>query len=170
MDQNTSLARSALRTTTVALLAVAIVGASGCGWLRGRSAYDQSPESRPLEVPPDLDMPRIDPAMNIPGTPAAATARAPAAAGSSGPFTVADASDSAWRRVGLALDRIEGVTIIDRAQLLSAYNVRYQGEELLIRVSADGSNSQVSAVGADGAAATSAAAGRLLGLLRARLS
>jgi uncharacterized lipoprotein len=168
MEQNTSLARSALRTTTLALLIVAIIGASGCGWLRGRSAYDQSPESRPLEVPPDLDAPRIDPAMNIPGTPAATTARA--AAASSAPFTVADASDSTWRRVGLALERIEGVTIVDRAQLLSAYNVRYQGEDLLIRVSADGSNSQISAVGADGTAATSAVAARLLGLLRARLS
>jgi uncharacterized lipoprotein len=169
MDQNTSLARSALRTTTLALLVVAIVGASGCGWLRGRSAYEQSPESRPLEVPPDLDAPRIDPAMNIPGTPAAASTRA-AVSGSSAPFTVADAADSTWRRVGLALERIEGVTIVDRAQLLSAYNVRYQGEDLLIRVAADGSNSQISAVTADGTAATSAAAGRLLGLLRARLS
>jgi uncharacterized lipoprotein len=169
MDQNTSLARSALRTTTLAVLVVAIIGASGCGWLRGRSAYDQSPESRPLEVPPDLDAPRIDPAMNIPGTPPATTART-AATGSSGPFTVSDASDSTWRRVGLALERIDGVTIVDRAQLLSAYNVRYQGEDLLIRVSADGSNSQVSAVGADGAPVTTAAAARLLGLLRARLS
>jgi uncharacterized lipoprotein len=167
MDHQNTWARRAGRSAVLALLAVAIIGASGCGWFRGRSGYEDAPEARPLEVPPDLDMPRVDPAMNIPATPSERSAAASAAA--SAPFTIADAADSAWRRVGLALDRIDGVTITDRAQLLSAYSVRYQGEEFLVRVVAEGSGSRISATSADGRESTTAAATRLLGLLRQRL-
>lgn len=162
MNRNIKLPRA---IPLVALM-LALAASSGCAWMRGKSGYENAPESRPLEVPPDLDAPRIDPAMNIPEV--AGAQRAPAAA-SSAPFTVADATDSTWRRVGVALERIEGVTIADRAQLLSAYGVRYQGEEFLIRVSADGDKSRVHATTADGANASSAAAGKLLGLLKQRL-
>ena len=37
------------------------LAASGCSWFRKEDElYAQSPESRPLEVPPDLDLPRTD--------------------------------------------------------------------------------------------------------------
>ena len=43
------------------VLIVAVVAASGCRWFRkDKDVYAQSPESRPLEVPPDLDMPNTD--------------------------------------------------------------------------------------------------------------
>lgn len=163
MNRNIKLPRA----IPLLALMLALAASSGCAWIRGKSGYEEAPESRPLEVPPDLDAPRIDPAMNIPEV--AGAARAAPAAASSAPFTVADATDSTWRRVGVALERIEGVTIADRAQLLSAYGVRYQGEEFLIRVSADGEQSRVHATTADGRDAGSAAAGKLLGLLKQRL-
>ncbi len=82
---------------------------------------------------------------------------------------VADSKASVWRRVGVALERIEGVSISERAEIAGAYNVGYQGESFLVRVGEDGSQSRVSAVSADGREATTAAATGLLGQLRQRL-
>ena len=49
------------------VLIVAVVAASGCRWFRkDKDVYAQSPESRPLEVPPDLDMPNTEGAMKMP--------------------------------------------------------------------------------------------------------
>ena len=59
-----------LRTATIAALAVAVLATSGCSWFRKNNAYAMPAESRPLEVPPDLDRP----------TGAAATTDAPPAA------------------------------------------------------------------------------------------
>ena len=84
-------------------------------------------------------------------------------------FTLADAQPSAWNRVGLALGRIEGVEVVDRATALSAYNVRFDGQEFLIRVVASGTGSRVEAVDAGGGVVNSAAAAKVLGALRARL-
>jgi len=172
MNPMNRLPLSAVRAGSLALLAVALLAGSGCSWWRGKSGYEQAPEARPLEIPPELDRPPIDPAMNIPDVkPVAATAprSAVAVAASSAPFVLADAADSAWRRVGLALDRIDGVAVTDRAQLLNAYGVTFDGESFLIRVSADGTGSRISATSADGRESTTAAATRLLGLLKARL-
>jgi uncharacterized lipoprotein len=166
----TMIPHAPARAIPLALLALALVATSGCGWFRGKSIYEDAPEARPLEVPPDLDAPRIDPAMTIPSVaaPAAVPARQPAGADGS-PFVVADGPESVYRRLGLALERIDGVEVLERARLLSAYNVRYQGETFLVRVSAEGDGSRVSATGQDGRDLGSAEATRLLGLLRQRL-
>jgi uncharacterized lipoprotein len=161
------------RAIPLALLAAALVATSGCGWFRGKSVYDQAPEARPLEVPPDLDAPRIDPSMNIPevtAAPRASQATARAAEPSAAPFVIADTPESVYRRVGLALERIDGVEIAERAQLLAAYNVRFRGESFLVRVSAEADGSRISANTQDGSAASGAAADALLGLLRQRLN
>jgi uncharacterized lipoprotein len=167
-----SIPHASARAITLALLSVALVASSGCGWFRGKSVYEQSPESRPLEVPPDLDSPRVDPAMNIPGVaaPRAAPSVAAPPAASGAPLVISDSPDSVWRRVGLALERIDGVEIVDRAQLISAYNVRYQGEEFLLMISADAAGSRITSTTADGRVAAGPGAARLLGLLRQRLS
>lgn len=156
-----------VRRSFCGLLVLALVATSGCSWWRGRSGYETSPESRPLEVPPDLDKPGVDPSMQVP-----AVANAPAAA--RGPvtgtsFTIADAPDSAWRRLGLALERIEGVTIDNRAQVLAVYNVTFEGESFLVKVAADGEASRVSTVSTAGQELTTGAAGKLLALLKNRL-
>lgn len=166
MNGNTLMKTAARSALVLAMLA----GLGACSWFRGNSDYERSPESRPLAVPPDLDAPTLDPALQIPSpaaqaaTPARAAAPAPSAA-----FTIADDRDSAWRRLGLALQRIDGVEVTGSAQSLGAYNVRFEGEEFLVRVVQAGEASRVEAVGANGAVVNSGPAGNLLGQLRARL-
>lgn len=166
MKSKYSLARRALS----AALLVAIVSSAGCSWFRGRSGYENSPESRPLEVPPDLSSPTVDASMQVPtaggAASPAASARGPVTGQS---FVIADSVDSAWRRLGLALERVEGVTIDDRAQLLSVYNVSFEGESFLVKVAAEGETSRVSTVSAEGGEVTTGAAGKLLALLKSRL-
>lgn len=165
-----------MRALSVALLSTFVLAASGCSWFRGKSEYEYASEGRALEIPPDLDAPRVDAAMAIPpveaapasSAPAVAAARSPAIV-SSGPFAVDDAVDSTWRRLGIALERTDGVEILDRAQVLSAYNVRFEGQEFLVRVSRDGERSRVGAVDGDGREVSGGAAGKLLASLRARL-
>jgi uncharacterized lipoprotein len=154
------------RALSVALVAVVVCG-TGCSWFRGKSGYENSPESRPLELPPDLDRPASDSSMEIPAT---STPRAaPAAPVTGESFVIADSLEGAWRRVGLALERTEGVSLGERAQDLSVYNVTFEGESFLIKLAAEGEGSRISAVSADGEEVRTGAAGKLLALLRQRL-
>lgn len=165
------------------LLVLALAGTSGCGWLRTKfgndSLYRDSRQNAPLEVPPGLDAPSTAGAVVIPAAPAGATgldtsvpgmgsADAAPAEGVDN-FMLEDTVESSWRRIGLALGKIEGVTVDDRAQLLNSYGVSYQGGTMLIRAEAAGGGTRVVALGADGRPLTSAAARQLLGLLKARL-
>lgn len=168
------------RTLLAVAAMAALVATSGCSMFRSKSGYESSPESRPLEVPPDLTLPRSDSAMAIPqvrggsattGTALPGTAvpgTVPAAAAGNG-FAISDSVDSAWQRVGVSLGRIDGVDILNRAQVIGAYEVRFGGSDFLIRVQAEGSGSRVSATAADGRALTSGPAAELLGILRGRL-
>ena len=149
---------ASLRVAATFGLLVCVLGVSGCKWMRGTSPYAESPENRPLEVPPDLSLPNTTQAMRVPELSVRSSA-----------FQVADSKDSTWRRVGLALERIEGVSVSERAEVAGAYNVSYRGESFLLRVGEDGAQSRVSAVAADGREATGAGATALLGLLRQRL-
>lgn len=160
------------RLLVLAALATMVATAGGCRWLRGPSPYAMPPESRPLEVPPDLDSPRVDPSATIPAVAArpASAGSAPAQAAAMDSFVLeGDTVDSAWRRLGLALGRIDGVEIVESAQLLGAYNVRYEGQTFLVRAQAEGGNARVTAVGAEGRALSGGASARLLGILRQRL-
>lgn len=143
-----------------------LVSVAGCSWFRGKSGYEQSPESRPLSIPPDLDTPPRDPTLSIP-EPSARAVSAPAAPASA--FTIADSREGALRRLGLALERIEGVEVTGSAQALGAYNVRYEGEDFLVRVVEAGGVVRIEAVGGNGAVINTGPAGKLLGLLRQRL-
>lgn len=155
------------RVLSVALVAV-VASSAGCSWWRGKSGYENSPESRPLEVPPDLDRPASDSSMQIPAV-ASAPRAAPAGPVTGESFVIADSVDGAWRRVGLALDRIDGVTIGERAQPQSVYNVTFDGASFLVKVAAEGEGSRISAVSADGQEVRTGAAGKLLALLKERL-
>lgn len=155
----------------LAWVVAVLVMVSGCSWFRSKSDYQSSPESRPLEVPPDLSVPTTDPSMAIPAVSAASgsASTAPAPMATSAGFRIADSADSAFRRVGLALNRLEGVVVVDRAEALSAYNVRFEGQEFLVRVVADGQKSRVEAVDAAGSVLNQGPAGKVLGMLKARL-
>jgi uncharacterized lipoprotein len=158
-----SMSLTLRRALSLALIAL-LLSTAGCSWWRGRSGYENSPESRPLEIPPDLDTPATDPAMQIP-----AVAGAPAAPVTARSFVVADAAASTWRRLGVALERIDGVTIDSRAELLSVYNVTFQGSSFLVKVAPEGEGSRISTVDAAGQDVTGGAAGLLLARLKDRL-
>lgn len=170
MRPNVSLRRAVLMALIVAILA-----GTGCRWFRkDDDAYARSPESRPLEVPPDLDAPRTDNAMALPpaGTTAINAGAAPAAAAPTAAavgFNVAGTRDDVFAKVGEVLDRTEGVTVASRAPLLGAYDVSYGGANFLVRVSATGNGVFVSAVDPRGLPATGEGPARLIETLRGAL-
>ncbi|WP_024890139.1 hypothetical protein [Luteimonas huabeiensis] len=163
-----------VRTAVLVMLAIAVLGASGCRWFRKENAlYAESPEARPLEVPPDLDRPRTDGAMALPEAPQSVSRsqlgaqRAPAA--SAAGFSVAGERDQVFARVGEALNAIEGVTIASSAQLLGSYDVSYQDASFLVRVSEAGDGVYVSAVDPRGLPAAGGPPEQLIAELRTRL-
>lgn len=174
-----SIRQPSTRISLASALAVAVLSTSGCHWFhRGNADYQKSVENRPLEIPPDLDKPAVDAAMQIPSANSSATRRSvssvPPAASSIAPggdasFVVTDSPAGAWTRLGNALGHIDGVTISQRAQLLNSYEVQYKGATFLLRANADGVSARINAVGADGQALHSAEANELLGLLRGRI-
>lgn len=160
MSSITKIGRGLVLATAVA----ALLSTSACSWLRGKTGYELSPESRPLEIPPDLDTPRADGSLSIPEVSAPRQVAAPSQA-----FTLTDTPAGAYERVGIALGRIEGVAINERSQLLTVYTVAYEGETFLIRIGADAAGARVAAVTGEGREIATGAGAKLLGLLRQRL-
>ena len=167
-----------LRPLLIAVIGTALLTQGGCVWLRAKFAntavYEDSDQANPLEIPPDLDTPNTTAGIAIPDVTAnpvtqgsTATATVPAIGGDG--FAMADTVDSAFRRVGVALGKIDGVTLGDSAQLLGTHTVTYQGTTMLIRVEAAGEGARVTAVGTDGTPLTGGPAGALLAALKARL-
>jgi len=161
--------RSAVRALSLALLAVATtVTATGCH--RGaRGDYALAPEMRPLEVPPDLNLPNTAGASQVPAL-ASAARPAPAAQPAQGGFTLPGSRDEVFGKVGDALATVEGLTIASRAQLLGSYDVAYEGSNFLVRVVGVEAGAYVSAVDPRGLPATDPAAIKLLEALKARLA
>jgi uncharacterized lipoprotein len=159
------LSSSLVRPLALVLLVVSV---AGCSWFKkgAKGDYALAPETRPLEVPPDLNLPNTSGAMQIPAASQATAAAAPAAAGG---FTVTGTRDEAFTRVGEALAGVEGVTIASRAQLLGTYDVSYEGASFLVRVSGVEAGAYVTAVDPRGLPATSPAATKLLAALKAKL-
>jgi uncharacterized lipoprotein len=164
------------RSLALALLAVSVAGLSGCKWFKkgAKGDYALSPETRPLEVPPDLNLPTTSGAMQIPpaagqaATPSAGTSATTAPAASGG-FNVAGSRDEVFTKVGDALGGIEGVNIASRAQLLGTYDVAYEGANFLVRVVGVEAGAYVSAVDPRGLPATGEPATKLMAALRAKL-
>jgi uncharacterized lipoprotein len=144
-------------------IVLALLSSSGCRWVHG-SDYTRSVESRPLEVPPDLDQPSTANAMTLP-TPTGLGTGTPAPAG----FVLADTPESTWTRIGAALPTIDGVTVVGTAQSLGSYDVSYQGQNFLIRVENTAGQSRVSAIGANGQVLRAGPASILLDQLKAKL-
>lgn len=158
------LSSSLVRPLALVLLVVSV---AGCSWFKkgAKGDYALAPEARPLEVPPDLNLPNTSGAMQVPAAGQVGPAAAPAAGG----FNVAGSRDEAFTRVGEALAGVEGVTVASRAQLLGTYDVSYEGASFLVRVSAVETGAYVSAVDPRGLPATSPAAVKLLAALKAKL-
>lgn len=164
------------RAAVTGLIVVGLLGTSGCGWFRkGDALYAKSPESRPLEVPPDLDLPRTQGAMGAPAGSVTASGQAaagPVAVSSSATaigFNAAGTRDEVFNKVGEALDGIDGVNVASRAQLLGAFDVNYGGSNFLVRVSAVEAGTYVSAVDPRGLPATGDAPAKLIAALKAAI-
>lgn len=168
---NLSRQLSAIALPAAALVLVAAV--SGCHWFKKDSAYQLAPEARPLEVPPDLDRPNTEGAMELPGAAPHSVTRssmagAATAAVASG-FNVAGERDAVFDKVGEVLAATTGVTIASKAQLLGAYDVNFEGSDFLVRVSKVDAGVYVSAVDPRGMPATAAAPLKLIATLKAAL-
>ncbi|MGB3393566.1 MAG: hypothetical protein WA956_04945 [Stenotrophomonas sp.] len=159
--------RTTVRALSLALLAIATtVTATGCH--RGaRGDYALAPEMRPLEVPPDLNLPNTAGASQVPAL--ASAARPAQAASVQGGFTASGSRDEVFDKVGTVLEATDGVVIASRAQLLGSYDVAFEGSNFLVRVVAVDAGAYVSAVDPRGMPATDAAAVKLIGVLKARL-
>lgn len=165
--------RSKLSVPTTALLAVlvlTVLSASGCRWFRKDTGFQQSADTRPLEVPPDLDRPNTDAAMGGGGSVTRSAMASPAsAAASATAFTVQGERDAVFAKVGDALAATAGLTIASRAQLLGTYDVSYEGANFLVRVAPGQGGVLVSAVDPRGVAASAPAATKLMAALKASL-
>lgn len=187
--------RSKISLSRAVVAGVLVVAVSGCGWFRNTNElYSEAQENRPLEVPPDLDMPRTGASVAAPtgsatasGTVAAASASAsgateatgataapvppvaPAGGSASTGFTVAGSRADAFAKVDTALAGIEGVSVASRAELLGVFDVNYQDANFLVRVSEVEAGAYVSAVDPRGMPATNEAAVQLIAQLKAAL-
>ncbi|WP_115584792.1 hypothetical protein [Xanthomonas arboricola] len=164
---------SPVRVLSLALLATATVAAtSGCSWFHkgARGDYALAPEARPLEVPPDLNLPDTSGAMKVP-TLASTTQQTnppPSASANSG-FTVPGERDEVFAKVGTALAEIPGLTVASKAQMLGSYDVSYEGSSFLVRVVKVEAGSYVSAVDPRGMPATAAAPVAVISALKGKL-
>lgn len=158
------------------VLMLSLLAAGGCSWFRkGGGVYAQSPENRPLEVPPELDRSRAVAANEAPGgTSVTASQNRPAAsapaAESAVGFNLPGTRDAAFERVGQALAAVPGLTVASRAQLLGAFDVSYEGSSFLVRVSAVEAGAYVSAVDPRGLPAPGEAPRKLMSQLQAALA
>lgn len=164
----------ALRVTAV-LLATSVLFTSGCGWLTSKRSKDYAlpAEQRPLEIPPDLDRPTADAALNAPAAGNSVTRssvqQAMASPESGAGFTVQGTRDALFEKVGEVLAATPGVTIASKAKLLGSYDVNFEGANFLVRVSDVSGGAYISAVDPRGVPAQGAAPVKLLNALKAGL-
>jgi uncharacterized lipoprotein len=171
---------------TFVLAAVLPLVVAGCSMFRSNSGWEQAAESRPLEIPPDLQTPPNTGDLIVPESSGNAARSASTATGIDG-LHVNDSVESTWQRVGLALERgaVGEIANRDEAAHTYALNVttkRVTGDEggffkrLITRkkttiikgqvnvgVSSDGTGSRVSVSG------DAASVKRISALLRERL-
>lgn len=168
--------RNALsRTATFAAvlaISVAVLGASGCSWFRKKDYYSLETDKRPLEFPPAFDA--ADAERSLATVATGSVTRSSLSGGNTASralgFSVASDRSTVFTRVGELLSTTPGLTITNRAQLLGAYDVDYQGQKFLIRISENGTNSSVSAVDPRGQPADNDAASKVIAALKAALA
>jgi len=165
-----------LRPLLFATVVVIVTATSGCHWYGKRgNPHQQEASRRPLEVPPDLDRPNTEGAMQVPEAGAQSVTRssmtpaAQPAQDTANGFTIAGDRDDVFNKVGTALAGTEGVTIASKAQLLGTYDVSYQGANFLVRVTKVDAGVYVSAVDPRGMPASGDAATKLIASLKTAL-
>ncbi len=168
-----AVVRTALRIAIVLTVAVAVLGSSGCRWFSKGDPYAQSPDTRPLELPPEFNAQEAEAIYN--GTAATGSVTRSSVGGGGAPtaqaqgFTVSGDRATVFERVGAALAKVEGANIVSRAQLLSAFDIDFEGSKFLVRVSDVASGSQVAAVDPRGLPAQGPAPAKLIAALKAAM-
>lgn len=163
------------RVVVSVVLAMSIVGLSGCKWFHKKGPkgdYALAEQARPLEVPPDLNLPSTAGSMQIPtvaaGAAAGASQSSPQTVNTSG-FNVAGKRDEVFAQLGTVLGTVDGLSVASSAALLGSYDVTYQGASFLVRVSEIASGVYVSAVDPRGVPANGPEATRLMATLKNKL-
>ncbi len=125
---------SLIRTLPALIVCAALL--DGCSWFhRDRvDYYKGAQETRPLEVPPDLDTPSSSKELVVPGAMPAAGSPAASSVSSVPPgaapgetsiagsdLHVADTLDNTYQRVGLALDRAQLGKVSSRDDAVHSY-------------------------------------------------
>ncbi|AXI84203.1 hypothetical protein FUT69_01455 [Xylella taiwanensis] len=155
-----------------AFVLLVVAALSGCSWLRKgvHRDYALAPETRPLEVPPDLNIPATSEGMKTPSQ--ASSMHQQEVPGSISPksgFTIAGNRDKVFTNVGQALADIPDVIISSKAQALGFYDIGYENENFLVRVASSSAGNDISVVDSRGMPATGKAATKLIGLLKTKL-
>ncbi len=168
------LSPRATRVVAVLATAVLLAGVSGCRMFGKKSElYTMSSETRPLEVPPDLDRPSAERAMGLPETGGvSASGMNNAGGGTAAPigFNAAGDRDAVFARVGEVLAATQGVVIASKAQILGTYDVDYMDAKFLVRVTKVGNGAYVSAVDPRGLPPTGPAPAKLLAALKSAIA
>ncbi len=137
------------RVATLAALAAAIALTSGCNWFRkDNESYKLSGEARPLELPPELNMPNTQGAMALPSTQSATASQQAAAAPMQNPsgFHVAGEREAIFAQVDAILAASPEVTVSSTSKLLGSHDVSVAGVNFLVRVTQVGDSVFVSAI------------------------
>ena len=127
--------------TTLFAAAISAMSLAGCSMFHHKDTYySKAQETKPLEVPPDLDAPPASneltvPAAGAPSTSSSAAASSAAASSATPPqmspggdsLHVADSVGHAWTRVGLALERAQVGTISERNEAAHSYTLDVEG-------------------------------------------
>jgi hypothetical protein len=161
MNSNTRAAQPRLMIGAASLAIVLV--ASGCGWMKSKTHYQDSREGSPLEVPPELDRPDTSSATSLP---VASTAGPPATALNAGHLSVP--ASEAYPKVGEILAATPGVVVNGKAEALSSYDVTYKGESFLLRVLDASGGSRLAALSADGRMLNSGNAAELMNTIKSK--
>ncbi len=166
------LSPRATRVATVLVAATLVIGVSGCSMFGKKSElYTKSGESRPLEVPPDLDRPSADRAMALPSAGGSVSASGMNNSGGSTAapigFNATGERDAVFAKVGEVLAATQGVTVASKAQILGTYDVNYMEAKFLVRITKVGNGAYISAVDPRGLPPTGDAPVKLIAALKA---
>ena len=124
-----------VRSTVIFAISTALL--AGCSLFHHKkdNYYSKAQETKPLEVPPDLDTPPTSNELTVPAPGSPSTTTASTTTSSAPPqvspggdsLHVADSVGHAWTRVGLALERAQVGTISERNETAHSYTLDVEG-------------------------------------------
>jgi uncharacterized lipoprotein len=148
----------------LAICSLSCVFLASCNWFKVRPEFEGVEIAKPLVVPADLSKPSSNGAMLIPSKSLiGANAKSPDQISS---FLVSDSVDNVWKRVGIMLPTIDQVTVLNKVDSIKSYEVRYGPDVFLISVQANGSQTQIAALGADGKVINNKSSSQLMSQLK----